>query len=181
MAISLDVTARRVSATAIWAWMPDWVLDVGDLPRPHPGSVLPHVGIRLYGSSQSASDTASEGIIAVGARSDGDDSGPPSYFVTGTVDSAHDFQTDPGSGATHAGLELVLSLGGCRFQAQVDGHGRDVAIGSHITVRGTFFVIAEYEWEDFGLVDTRTDWMVEETISQPDGDLLCRLALPAGR
>ena len=173
-----NVTSQPLPVV-LWARLADWVRVEGDLPQPLQGSVLPHVGIRAYGTVERVSDAVDVGLIAESQPSDTDPR-TPVYAVTATVESSRDFEADTGSGSQHAGLELVLDARRCRLQAQVEGHAHDVEIGSRVTVRGTLFVIGQYEWEAFGLVDTRADWRIEETLTQPDGDYVLRLTRAPG-
>jgi hypothetical protein len=161
----------------IWVRLADWVLVEADLPKPVAGTVLAQMGIRVYGALEQANDTAEDGLITESLPSAADPR-TPVYLVTGRVESSRVFDTNMGSGMRPAGLELVIGVGGFRLQAQVDGKADDVATGSRGAVRGTLFVIGQYEWEDFGLVDTRGDLKIEETLNQPDGDYLLRLAVP---
>jgi hypothetical protein len=147
---------------AIWARLADWVRVEGDLPEPRPGSVLAHKGIRLYGGTVELTDDAGgDGLTAQSYPSD-DDPRTPVYVATARVEHVN-------------GLELVLNTGNHRLQAQVDRFAQDVRIGAHVAVQGELFVIGEYEWESFPLVDTRGDWMITDTINQPDGDFLVLL------
>lgn len=59
-------------------------------------------------------------------------------------------------------------MNGFLIQAQVDGWARDVAPGSHLSVRGELSVIACYEWDSFGLVDTRGSRTVPRGLLVPD-------------
>jgi hypothetical protein len=162
---------------SVWVRVAEWMWFDGQLPDPVPGWVLPSVGIRVLGTVDEMGPTAEEGILPC-AEEPGNTAGAVEYVVTGSVVNADDFQVDTGSGARHAGAELVLTVDGLLFQAQIDGQARDVSLGALVRVRGELFMIAEYEWEDFDLVDTRAPWSIEEALRLPDGDFRLRL-LPA--
>lgn len=162
--------------TGIWVRLADWVLAEADLAKPMPGAVIGNMGIRVYGALERADDTAEDGLVAESEPSAADPR-TPIYRVTGPVESSQVLETDKGSGTRHAGLELVISVAGFRLQAQVDGDADDIDIGSRVAVRGTLFVIGQYEWKDFGIVDTRADWNIDQVLDQPEGDYLLRLAV----
>ena len=52
---------------------------------------------------------------------------------------------------------------------------RDVAPGSRARLRSKLTAIGGYEWDAFGLTDTRTDWTVHEVAVLDDGDAMVRV------
>ena len=52
---------------------------------------------------------------------------------------------------------------------------RDVDSGSRARLRSTLTAIGGYEWEAFGLADTRTDWTAHEVAVLDDGDAMVRV------
>ncbi len=95
--------------------------------------------------------------------------------MTGSVVTATDYQSDMGSGPRHAGTDVVLSVNGDLLQCQITGPASDIEIGSDLTVRGRLSHIGDYEWDAFGLLDTRRAWSIEEVQRLPDDDLMLRL------
>ena len=43
-----------------------------------------------------------------------------------------------------------------------------------------FEVVGAYEWEDFGLDDTRSTWIVQAMASAADGDVMLDVVAPSG-
>jgi hypothetical protein len=162
---------------SLWVRMHDWLLDEAQLPEPTPGSTLQDTGIRMRGQVTRAHPRAAEEIVR-GNNGEDEAPRPVEDRVTGSVIAASDFDLDAGSLSRHGGSDVVLNVNGFLIQIQVDGRARDVTHGSRLSVRGELLVIPYYEWEDFGLVDTRSAWTVTETSRLTGGDILLRL-LPA--
>jgi hypothetical protein len=59
-----------------------------------------------------------------------------------------------------AGAEFVITAGDQAFLARTAGPASEVAVGSRVTAQCTFSVVADYEWDAFGMPDLRTDWYV---------------------
>jgi hypothetical protein len=146
----------------------------GQPPLPETGTVLRNIGLRLRGDVTSAPDDRVEGIVETQSSHLPDSL----YQVTGRVGEPRDFDVDTGAGPTHAGVEYVLHVGGQRFQVQADGRAGDVRPDSRVTVQGRFEVIGAYEWEHFGLDDTRSTWLARGVTEADDGNLLIDLVAP---
>jgi len=163
-----------IQPQSVWVRMHDWILVEAELPEPITDSVLEGTGLRVRGAVEHGDPGAEEGIAPSHKPTDAD-SQTVEYLVTGTVLEANDFDSDQGAGSRHSGTDVVLTVNGSLIQAQLDGWARDFTQGSHLSMRGELFVIPYYEWDDFGLVDTRSTWKVEGTRRLPDGDVLLRL------
>ena len=77
---------------------------------------------------------------------------------------------------SHGGAEFVLTVGSDRFQVQFDGRAREVSVGTRVTVIGRLAVIGDYEWDAFGLSESRADWLVTGVASADRGDTMLDLA-----
>lgn len=159
---------------ALWVRMQGWVLVEAELPEPVTDSVLEGTGLRVRGSVERG-DPGAEEAIARSHKATDADSQTVEYVVTGQVLEANDFDSDQGSGSRHSGTDVVITVNGSLIQAQLEGWARDFSLGSRLSVRGELLVIPYYEWGDFGLVDTRSTWSVEEARRLPEGDLLLRM------
>jgi hypothetical protein len=84
----------------IWVRLPDWVLDEACLPKPVPGTVLKHIGIRVHGALERADDTAEDGVIAESEPSAADPR-TPVYRVTARVESSRPLEVDTGLARIH--------------------------------------------------------------------------------
>jgi hypothetical protein len=78
------------------------------------------------------------------------------YQLTGVAGAVQDVRDGHG----YAGSEFVISAGDQAFIARTDTPVSQVGAGSRVTVRCTLSVVADYEWDAFGLPDLRTDWYV---------------------
>jgi hypothetical protein len=155
----------------------DWMLSDGDLPRPVAGAVLRSVGLRLRGGVTAAEGPTPDGVVEVLADRAGDQ-GAPEYALTGVASDGRDVWADYGrrwSGPDRVGAEFVLTVGGELFQVQHGALSSAVPDTSRVTVTGAFELVGEYEWEHFGLVDTRADWFVRQVIELTGGDVLVDL------
>jgi hypothetical protein len=147
----------------------DWELD-----NPAAGDVLPGEGIRIFGSVETSMNPV-EGIVSSEVNPDGTGR-TNTYVVMGSVVSARDYQVNFGPGPRHAGAQVVLSVNGDLMQAQVPRvTASDIEHGDLLTVSGEISIIADYEWDAFGLVDTRRSWSVEEVQHLGSGDYLLLL------
>jgi hypothetical protein len=164
-----QVDASGSDLEPLWARSMHWELD-----NPAAGDVLPLEGIRIFGSVETAVNP-DEGILP--GQVDLGEAGPTAtYVATGSVVSAKDYQADFGQGPQHVGAELVLSVSGNLIQAQVPGAtATDIRTGARLTVRGELSLVADYEWDAFGLVDTRRSWTVEEVQHRGPGGYLLLL------
>ena len=164
-----DVDASRSDLGPLWARSEDWELD-----NPAVGDVLPREGIRIFGSIETPVNPVEgmhPGEVDLGGAGQSN-----TYIVTGSVVSARDYQVDFGRGPRHAGAHVVLSVNGDLVQAQVKVlTASGLESGAPLTVRGEISLVAEYEWDAFGLVDTRRSWSVEEVQHLGPGDYLLLL------
>lgn len=98
------------------------------------------------------------------------------YRLSGTAREPKDAWADDGRGhPLHSGAEFVLTVREDLFHVHVDAQAYDIASGSKQAVEGRFAVIGAYEWEMFGLADTRADWYVEGMEKAPYGDTMLDL------
>jgi hypothetical protein len=65
-----------------------------------------------------------------------------------------------GPAERHAGSEFVITTGDQAFTARAQGPASEVPSGSRITAQCMLSVVADYEWDAFGLPDLRRDWHV---------------------
>ena len=59
-----------------------------------------------------------------------------------------------------AGAEFVITAGDQAFLARTAGPASEIAVGCRVTALCTLSVVADYEWDAFGLPDLKTDWYV---------------------
>lgn len=165
----------------MWVRVMGWMLMDDEPPRPSVGSLLRSVGVRLVGAVTTADAGTRDGVVVV-EDSGSPDPGPDLYAVTGIASDAQDVwsRTKRWGPDEHAGAEFVLSVGADRFQVQFDGHASEVVPAARVTVTGGLELVGEYEWESFGLRDTRADWLVTKVVALPDGDISVELAHPQG-
>jgi hypothetical protein len=78
------------------------------------------------------------------------------YELTGVAGHAEDVSSERGP----VGAEFVITAGDQAFVARTAGLAAEVAVSSRVTAQCTFSVVADYEWDAFGLPDLRTDWYV---------------------
>jgi hypothetical protein len=100
------------------------------------------------------------------------------YRLTGRADEPRDFDVDTGAGIRHAGAEFVLTVGADRNQLETDGWARDVLAGSRVAVTGRLEVVGDYEWDAFGLGESRADWLVKAIAWADDRDTMVDLGAP---
>ena len=155
----------------VWVRVADWMLADGEPATPNIGALLCSVGLRVRGAVTAADPSTPDGIVDV-AGAQGRDAGQHVYAMTGVAGEARDIwmRTTRRGPDQHAGAEFVLSVATDQFQVQFDGRAAEVLPGAHLTVVGPVELVGEYEWEDFGLRDTRADWLVSKVVLVPDGD-----------
>jgi hypothetical protein len=166
----------------MWVRVFAWMLADDQPPHPDAGSMLRSVGVRVRGEVTVA-DSATPDGVAVVPNGDSADSHRSVYTLTGIAGDAQDLWSDTGRRRERnqpSGAEFVLKVGEDRFQAQFSGHASEVLPDSRVTVTGGLELVGEYEWDAFGLVDTRADWIVTRVVALPDGDISVALAHPAG-
>jgi hypothetical protein len=140
---------------AMWVYMETWIVKDG-APELARGAHLRGVGLRAdcrrLGPAQTAVDGISE-LVDPGGRQG---SSNHRFELTGVAGPAEEVWTGRGA----AGAEFVITAGDQAFLARTAGPASEVAVGSRITAQCTFSVVADYEWDAFGLPDLRTDWYV---------------------
>jgi hypothetical protein len=157
----------------MWIRLPAWMMVDEEPSLPAPGDLLAGIGIRAYGTPAAAPSGAADGIeevLAIGVRPQ-----DAEYVLTGTVSNIRDYDAGQGAAPEHAGAECVLDTGTGRFHVQYTGWARDVDPGSRAQLRSKLTAIGGYEWEAFGLTDTRTDWTVHDVAVLNDGDAMVRV------
>lgn len=165
----------------VWVHVASWLLADEEFPRPDAGQQLRSVGLRVRGQVTAAEDGTPDGIVEE-SPAQGATQGSPVYQLTGVASEGRAVWARPGPPRTsphHVGAEFVLTVSGERFQVQHDARGSGVVENSRVTVIGPLELVGGYEWEDFGLIDTRTDWLVEQVVELHAGDVLVDLS-PSG-
>jgi hypothetical protein len=168
---------RAGDDAAMWVRVMGGMLTTGEALRPVAGGELRAAGLRVRGAVVAADDATADGVVDLPAAR-GTAQGCPEYQLTGVASDGRDVwaQHRRRRGSTHhAGAEFVLSVGGQRYQVHHGGSASDVAERSRVTVIGAVELVAGYEWEDFGLPDTRSDWFIERVVELSDGDALVDL------
>ena len=161
----------------MWIRLLAWMLADEEPSLPAPGDLLAGIGVRAYGTPAAAPSGAADGIEEVlvpGARPQ-----DAEYVLTGTMSSIRDYNAGESAEGGHAGAECVLDTGMGRFHVQYAGWARDVDPGSRAQLRSKLTAIGGYEWEAFGLTDTRTDWTAHEVAVLDDGDAMVRVTTVA--
>jgi hypothetical protein len=158
----------------MWVAVSDWMLADDDPPLPSVGSMLRSVGVRLMGTVAAAEAGAADAVAEVASTND-----PVpwlvEYVVTGTAGQARDVDVDGDRHRQHSGAEFVLTADEHRFQVRFDGWAHDVAPDSRVAVRGRLSVVGGYEWEAFGLTESRADWRVGEVVVLDTGGAMIDL------
>jgi hypothetical protein len=141
---------------AMWVYLETWIVKDGALPELARGSQLRGVGLRADCLSLGPARTAADGIAELVDLGGEPASGRYRYELTGVAGQAEYVCSDRG----HIGSEFVITTGEQAFVAVTAGPAAEVAAGSRVTAQCTFSVVADYEWDAFGLPDLRTDWHV---------------------
>ncbi len=144
---------------AMWVYMETWIVKDG-APELARGAHLRGVGLRADCRSLGPAQTAADGIAEL--ADPGGQQGPGShlYELTGMAGPAEDVYAGDGPACRDAGAEFVITAGDQAFLARTAGPASEVAVGSRVTAPCTLSVVADYEWDAFGLPDLRTDWYV---------------------
>src|SRR6266566_1225020 len=142
----------------MWVYMETWIIKDGaaDLAR---GSHLRGVGLRADCLSVGPARTV-DGIAELADPRARQEPASHRYELTGMAGPAADVHAGDGPGQRHIGSEFVITAGDQAFVALTAGPASKVAVGSRVTAQCTLSVVADYEWEAFGLPDLRTDWYV---------------------
>ena len=115
------------------------------------------MGLRAECRSLGPARTVADGIAETrgsGRQQQGPSS--HSYQLTGVAGHAEDVWSERGP----VGAEFVIAAGDQAFLARTAGPASEVAVGSRVTAMCLFSVVADYEWDAFGLPDLRGDWYV---------------------
>ena len=143
----------------MWVYMETWIIKDGaaELAR---GSHLRGVGLRASCLSVAPARTVVDGIAELADPRAGQEPASHRYELTGMAGPAADVYAGDGPGQRHVGSEFVITAGDQAFVALTAGPASMVAVGSRVTAQCTLSVVADYEWDAFGLPDLRSDWYV---------------------
>jgi hypothetical protein len=139
----------------MWAYMETWIVKDG-APELGRGDHLLGVGLRADCHTLGPARTVADGIAEL--VDPGGPHGPGShrYELTGVAGHAEDVWSERG----RLGAEFVITADEQTFLVRTAGPASGVAVGSRVTAQCTLSVVADYEWEAFGLPDLRTGWYV---------------------
>ena len=139
----------------MWVYMETWIVKDG-APELARGAHLRGVGLRAECRSLGPARTAADGVAEL--VDPGGQQGPSShsYELTGVAGHAEDVWSERGP----MGAEFVITAGDQAFLARTAGPASEVAVGARVTAMCMLSVVADYEWDAFGLPDLRTDWYV---------------------
>jgi hypothetical protein len=138
----------------MWVYMETWIVQDG-APELGRGSYLPGVGLRADCLSVGPPRTQVDGIAELADRAGGH-----LHELTGLAGAARDVFSGEGPVHRHAGSEFVITTGDQAFIARTAGRASVVAAGPRLTAQCMLSVVADYEWDAFGLPDLRSDWYV---------------------
>jgi hypothetical protein len=143
----------------MWVYMETWIIKDGaaELAR---GSHLRGVGLRANCLSVGPARTVVDGIAELADPRARQEPASHRYELTGMAGPAADVHAGDGPGQRHVGSEFVITAGDQAFVALTAGPASMVAVGSRVTAQCTLSVMADYEWDAFGLPDLRSDWYV---------------------
>jgi hypothetical protein len=137
-------------------YLETWMVKDGALPELARGSHLRGAGLRADCRNVGPARTAMDGIAELADPGGEQGSGSYRYELTGVAGPAEDVRSERG----HVGSEFVITTDDQAFLARTAGPASEVAAGSRVTAQCTLSVVADYEWDAFGLPDLRTDWYV---------------------
>ena len=138
----------------MWVYMETWIVQDG-APELGRGSYLPDVGLRADCLSMGPPRTPVDGIAELADRARGH-----LHELTGLAGAARDVWSGDGPAQRHAGSEFVITTGDQAFIARTAERASVVAAGARLTAQCMLSVVADYEWDAFGLPDLRSDWHV---------------------
>jgi hypothetical protein len=143
----------------MWVYMETWIIKDGaaELAR---GSHLLGVGLRADCLSVGPARTVVDGIAELVDPGAGQEPGSHRYELTGMAGPAADVHANDGPGQRHIGSEFVITAGGQAFVARTAEPASMVTAGSRVTAQCTLSVLADSEWDAFGLPALRSDWYV---------------------
>jgi hypothetical protein len=139
----------------MWVYLETWIVKDG-APELAGGDHLRDVGLRADCCSLGPARAAADGVAELVDLSGAQGPGSHRYELTGVAGPAEEVRTHRGP----AGVEFVITAGDQAFLARTAGPAAEVAAGSRVTAQCTLSVVADYEWDAFGLPDLRTDWYV---------------------
>jgi hypothetical protein len=139
----------------MWVYMETWIVQDG-APELARGEPLRGVGLRAECRSLGPARAAADGITELVDPDGPQGPGSHRYELTGVAGHAEDVSSERGP----VGAEFVITAGDQAFVARTAGLAAEVAVSSRVTAQCTFSVVADYEWDAFGLPDLRTDWYV---------------------
>lgn len=139
----------------MWVYMETWIVKDG-APELGRGDHLRGVGLRAECLSLGPARTAVDGIAEPVDPGDLQGAGSHRYELTGVAGHAQDVWSELGL----AGAEFVITAGDQAFLARTAGPASEIAVGCRVTAQCTLSVVADYEWDAFGLPDLKTDWYV---------------------
>jgi hypothetical protein len=105
------------------------------------------VGLRAECRSLGPARAAADGITELVDPDGPQGPGSHRYDLTGVAGHAEDVSSERGP----VGAEFVITTGDQAFVARTAGPGAEVAVSSRVTAQCTFSVVADYEWDAFGL------------------------------
>jgi hypothetical protein len=143
----------------MWVYMETRIVKDGaaELGR---GSYLPGVGLRADCLSLAPPRTRADGIAELADRGSSLRPGTHLHELTGTAGPARDVHSGDGPGQRDVYWEFVITAGDQAFIARTAEPASLVAAGSRVTAQCILSVMADYEWDAFGLPDLRNDWQV---------------------
>jgi hypothetical protein len=144
---------------AMWVYMETWIVKDG-APELARGVHLRGVGLRADCYRLGPARTTADGIAELADPGGQQGPGSQRYELTGMAGPAEDVYAGDGPACRHAGSEFVITVGDQAFLVRTAGPASEVAVGSRATAQCTLSVVADYEWDAFGLPDLRTDWYV---------------------
>ncbi len=136
-------------------YLETWIVKDG-APELALGDHLRGVGLRADCCSLGPARAAADGVVELVDLGGAQGPGSHRYELTGVAGHAEDVRSERGP----VGAEFVITAGDQAFFARTRGPASEVAVGSRVTAQGTLSVVADYEWDAFGLPDLRTDWYV---------------------
>lgn len=142
----------------MWVYMATWIVQDG-APELGRGSLLRGAGLRAHCASVDPARARADGITGL---VDGGSVRPGghAYELTGLAGVARDVFAGDGPAEHHAASEFLITAGDLGYIAWAGGRASRIAAGSRITAPCTLSMVADYEWDAFGLPDLRSDWRV---------------------
>lgn len=157
---------------SIWAWVRAFELAPG---QPTAGSVLPDEGFLVNGSIVHPSPRSGNRALvhASGCHADRNSRLPGDWLGDQGGHAWGNF----GQGLQEMGTDLELSVNDEVVYATVTDRAATIAVGSVITVEGTFLHIDAYEEDEYP--DSGHAWLIKDVRDLSDGDslILVRRAL----